>query len=105
LTPKRVADLAASYQAAIVDVLVAKSLQAVKQTGYRTLCVGGGVAANRPFREQLQSAAARKRVEVVFAPMSLCTDNAAMGAIAWELLSEGRTATLDADVNPGLVRF
>lgn len=105
LTPRRVADLAASYQAAIVDVLAAKCEQALRQTGYRSLCVGGGVAANACFRERLDQLASSGKVSVQVAPMSLCTDNAAMGALAWELLEQGRTASLDVDVNPGLVRF
>lgn len=104
LTPQRIADLAASYQAAIVDVLIAKCDQALEQTGYKTLCVGGGVAANAAFRDELNKLGASQNMLVQIAPMSLCTDNAAMGAIAWELLREGRRASLDVDVRPGLVR-
>jgi N6-L-threonylcarbamoyladenine synthase len=66
--------------------------------------VGGGVAANQLLRDELQKMARREKIELQIAPMSLCTDNAAMAAIAWELLRAGRTATLDADVLPGLVR-
>ena len=100
----RIADLAASFQVAIVDVMVRKSLQAVRQLNYGRLCVGGGVAANQLFRKELQQMAARERLELLLAPAELCTDNAAMAAIAWEYLAEGRFATLDADVLPGLVR-
>jgi N6-L-threonylcarbamoyladenine synthase len=46
----------------------------------------------------------RERIELFIAPPELCTDNAAMAAVAWELLAAGRTASLDADVLPGLVR-
>lgn len=104
LTEQRIADLAASFQEAVVDVLIAKSRQALKAHGRRTLCLGGGVAANRRLRERLQEIASAQKFEVLFAPMSLCTDNAAMGAIAWELLDAGQTADLDVDVTPGLVR-
>lgn len=104
LTPQRIADLAASFQEAVVDVLIAKCRLALRQSGYKTLCVGGGVAANARLRERLTDMAAKENVELYVAPMSLCTDNAAMAAIAWELLAAGRTAELDADVTPGLVR-
>lgn len=100
----RVADLAASFQAAAVDVLVEKCRQAIQKTGHRRLCVGGGVAANQRLREELARMTQRNRVALYIAPMSLCTDNAAMAAIAWELLAAGRVASLDADVLPGLVR-
>lgn len=101
----RVADLAAGFQEAVVEVLVAKCRLAVRQLGYRRLCVGGGVAANRMFRDELQRMANRERIEVLIAPLELCTDNAAMAAIAWDLLASGRIADLNADVLPGLVRY
>jgi N6-L-threonylcarbamoyladenine synthase len=99
-----VADLAASFQAAAVEVLVEKCRMAVHQQNYHRLCVGGGVAANQHFRTELEKMAARQNIELQVAPLELCTDNAAMAAIAWELLSAGRIASLDADVLPGLVR-
>ena len=104
LAPGRVADIAASFQEAAVDVLVAKARQALDQCGYRTLLVGGGVAANARLRERLQEAAERQRWRLIIAPPQLCTDNAAMSAIAWELLASGRTAGLEVDVVSGLVR-
>lgn len=104
LTPQRIADLAASFQAAVVEVLVAKSRQALRQYGRKSLCIGGGVAANRLLRDELAKLAKREGIRLTIAPLSLCTDNAAMGAIAWELLREGKTAPLDVDVVPGLVR-
>lgn len=105
LTPQRVADLAASFQEAVVDVLIAKCRLALQQRGRRSLCIGGGVAANTRFRERLAELQENHGVEVVIAPLSLCTDNAAMGAIAWELLRAGKISELDADVTPGLVRL
>ncbi len=105
LTPQRVADMAASFQSAVVDVLVAKCELALRQTGHRNLCIGGGVAANQALREKAEQMADRMGCEVFFAPLNLCTDNAAMGAIAWELFEAGRFATLDLDVTPGLVRI
>lgn len=102
--PDRINDLAASFQEAAVEVLVAKCELALQQTGHRQLCVGGGVAANTVFRSRLQDMADRKRISLHIAPPALCTDNAAMAAVAWDLLKAGRVATLDADVLPGLVR-
>jgi N6-L-threonylcarbamoyladenine synthase len=104
LTEQRVADIAASFQAAAVDVLVAKCEQALQQRDRSRLCVGGGVAANAWLRDQLERMTKRIGVELHVAPMSLCTDNAAMAAIAWEHLRRGRFASLDLDVTPGLVR-
>ncbi len=104
MTPQRQADIAASFQAAVIDVLVGKCRQALQQLGYPRLCVGGGVAANGAFRECLEEMAREKGIDLIIAPREYCTDNAAMGAIAWELLERGQTAPLDLDVIPGLVR-
>lgn len=76
------ADLAASTQAAIVDVLVAKSLKALQATAARRLVVAGGVGANLRLREALDAAAARLGVRVFYPPLALCTDNGAMIALA-----------------------
>jgi N6-L-threonylcarbamoyladenine synthase len=103
LPPQRVADLAAAFQEAVVDVLVAKCRQALQHCGRRTLCVGGGVAANSRLRERLAELAA-DGVEVVIPSLGLCTDNAAMSAVAWESLRAGQVATLELDVTAGLVR-
>ena len=104
LAPQYVADLAASFQEAVVDVLVAKCRQALAKCRRNRLCVGGGVAANARLRERLEEAARADCFTVVIPPLSLCTDNAAMSAIAWERLSRGETADLDLDVSAGLVR-
>lgn len=104
LTEAQKADLAASFQQAVVDCLVAKSLLACQQTACTTLCVGGGVAANRLFRDQLQQRASEAGVAVHLAPPELCTDNAVMGAIAVEMYRAGQFAELDLDIVPGLVR-
>ncbi|HLJ10177.1 MAG TPA: tRNA (adenosine(37)-N6)-threonylcarbamoyltransferase complex transferase subunit TsaD [Planctomycetaceae bacterium] len=103
-SPQYVADLAASFQEAVVDVLAAKCVQALVQRRRKTLLVGGGVAANSRLRERLGESALKEGFAVVIPPISLCTDNAAMSAIAWELLAQGQTADLDLDVSAGLVR-
>ncbi len=104
LTPARIADIAASFQQAVVDVLIAKCRQAIQKTGHKTLCIGGGVAANRAFRTELETMCQRENIRLIIAPMKYCTDNAAMGAIAWEKFKEKRFAPLDLDPTPGLVR-
>ncbi len=104
LNTQRIADLAASFQRAVIEVLVAKSVAAMHQTGETRLAVGGGVAANKAFRTSLSSAATRHGFEVFFAPLDLCTDNAAMGGLGWEYIDARQFSPLDLDVTPGLVR-
>ncbi|MFZ2219121.1 MAG: tRNA (adenosine(37)-N6)-threonylcarbamoyltransferase complex transferase subunit TsaD [Rhodoferax sp.] len=76
------ADLAASTQAAIVEVLVKKSLIALKQSGLKRLVVAGGVGANRLLREQLNAECAKRQIRVHYPELHLCTDNGAMIAMA-----------------------
>lgn len=102
--PVLVADLAASFQEAVVEILVGKVEQALTRTGHRRLGVGGGVAVNGRFREAVAAMAGRIGVELFLAPVALCTDNAAMGGIALAKLAAGQVAGLDAEVTPGLVR-
>ncbi len=78
----RKADLAASTEAAIVEVLLKKSLAALKSTGLKRLVVAGGVGANRRLREQLDAACDRRGVRLHYPKLSLCTDNGAMIAMA-----------------------
>ncbi len=104
LSPKKVADLAAAFQEAVVDCLVGKAFQALAATGLRTLCVGGGVAANARLRQRLAERAGDESVALYVAPMELCTDNAVMGAIALERIRAGQFAPLTLDVKPGVVR-
>jgi N6-L-threonylcarbamoyladenine synthase len=105
LAPQQVADLAASFQEAAVDCLVGKAMLALRKTGLRLLCVGGGVAANRRLRQRLAEATGEAGAELLIAPPALCTDNAVMGAIALERLNAGLVERLDLDVYPGLVRL
>lgn len=78
----RKADLAASAQAAIVDVLVKKTLNALKQTGMQRVVVAGGVGANQLLRQQLNEACAKRKIRVHYPELHLCTDNGAMIAMA-----------------------
>jgi len=79
------ADLARGFVDAAVDVLVSKSLAALKQTGLQRLVVAGGVGANRQLRAALNAAAARRRFSVHYPDLELCTDNGAMIALAGAL--------------------
>jgi N6-L-threonylcarbamoyladenine synthase len=94
---QRRADLAASFQQAVVDVLVAKARQALQQTGLKRLAVGGGVAANKTLRAELERMAAQEAIELFIPPLSLCTDNAAMAAVAVEKWRRQEFAQLDLD--------
>jgi N6-L-threonylcarbamoyladenine synthase len=104
LAPNVVADIAASFQEAVVDVLVGKTRQALERTGMCRLGVGGGVAANTRFRQRIAEMAATLGVELFIPPLALCTDNAAMAGIALPKLAAGQVAEMDLDVTPGLVR-
>ena len=87
----RKADLAASTEAAIVEVLLKKSLAALRQTGLSRLVVAGGVGANRHLREQLNAACARLQVRVHYPELHLCTDNGAMIAMAAAMRLQAET--------------
>ena len=82
LTEQFRADAARAFQEAIVEVLVKKSLQALKWTGLRQLVVAGGVGANRQLRATLDDEARRKRFRVYYPELEFCTDNGAMIALA-----------------------
>ena len=87
----RKADLAASTEAAIVDVLVKKTLKALEQTGMKRVVVAGGVGANRHLREQLNEVCAKRKIRVHYPELHLCTDNGAMIAMAAAMrLQSGR---------------
>jgi N6-L-threonylcarbamoyladenine synthase len=100
---EEVRDLAASFQEAVVDVLLAKLLRAADELGAPTLVLGGGVAANSRLRTRLLDAAEATGRQACLPPLALCTDNAAMiaGTAWWRLRADGPTA-LDAGVDPNL---
>jgi N6-L-threonylcarbamoyladenine synthase len=96
-------DVAASFQVAVVDVLVAKAVRAAEECGAETLCIGGGVAANALLRERTAAECAARGLRAVLPSRAMCTDNAAMVAAAgwWRLQSDGPTP-LDVGVSPNL---
>ena len=91
------ADLAASTQAAIADVLVKKSMTALAQTGLKRLVVAGGVGANKRLREQLNAACAGRGVRVHYPELALCTDNGAMIALAAAMRLQSGTEAAHRD--------
>jgi N6-L-threonylcarbamoyladenine synthase len=95
------ADLSASFQEAVVDVLVRQSLAVAEAEGLRTVLVTGGVACNARLRERMSAAAAERGIAAVFPSPAYCSDNAAMIAgLGTELLRAGELATLHADASP-----
>jgi tRNA N6-adenosine threonylcarbamoyltransferase len=97
------ADLAASFQEAIVDVQVKKTLRAAESTGVRTVLLGGGVVANSRLRERMSSAGEEVGVRVLFPSIPLCTDNGAMIAAAGaSRLERGETTPLAFSADPAL---
>ncbi|MCG6796526.1 tRNA (adenosine(37)-N6)-threonylcarbamoyltransferase complex transferase subunit TsaD [Geobacillus sp. YHL] len=96
--------MAASFQASVVDVLVTKTVQAAKEYRVRQVLLAGGVAANRGLRAALQEKMKElPDVELVIPPLSLCTDNAAMIAVAGTVLyQQGKRADLALNANPSL---
>ncbi len=101
IPPQRLADLCASFQEAVVDVLVAKTLRAAEREGVDRIAVGGGVACNGRLREKLGQAASARGMRAFFPPPAFCTDNAAMVAgLGFHLAKEGRFADLTLDAVP-----
>jgi N6-L-threonylcarbamoyladenine synthase len=100
----RKADVAASTEAAIVEVLVKKSLAALERSGLQRIVVAGGVGANRRLREQLDAACAQRGVRVNYPELDLCTDNGAMIAMAAAMRMQAGvqapTDTYGFDVKP-----
>lgn len=96
-------DLAASFQAAVVDVLVVKALRAAKRVNANAVCLGGGVAANSELRDRFAAAATDAGFDHLVPSREYCTDNAAMIAAAghWRLLQDGPTP-LDSGATPSL---
>ena len=104
LSEQHLADLAAATEAAIVDVLAAKSIKAIKQTGVRRLVVAGGVGANRHLRQQLTQTMQKRGGQVYFPPLEFCTDNGAMIAFAAAQRVNAGLVDLDANTHAFTIR-
>jgi N6-L-threonylcarbamoyladenine synthase len=98
-----VADVAASFQEAVVDVLVSKARRAARERGARALCIGGGVAANSSLRERVLDVCIQDGLQAFIPNRAMCTDNAAMiGATAWYRLRADGPTPLDVGASPNL---
>jgi N6-L-threonylcarbamoyladenine synthase len=102
--PQKIHDLCASVQAAIVEVLVKKTMRAAKKNNVRCVTVSGGVACNRALRHELARACQQNDLTLRVAEKQFCTDNAAMiGILAERKLQHGIAPTsLDSEAQPGL---
>jgi N6-L-threonylcarbamoyladenine synthase len=99
----RAADVAASFQEAIVDVQVSKTIAAAERTGVTTILLGGGVVANTRLRDRITRAGAEAGLRVLYPSLDLCTDNAAMIAVVGAArLARGERSSLDIAVDPNL---
>lgn len=97
----RYADISASFQEAVVDTLVKKSVKALKQTGLKRLVIAGGVSANIALRQRLEQQLAKINASVYYAPTELCTDNGAMIAFAgYQRLKAGQCDDLAVTTTP-----
>jgi len=102
-TPVHLPDVAASFQEAIVDVQVAKTMRAAADVDAPTVLLAGGVAANSRLRERFEEACAAAGVRLVVPSPRLCTDNGAMVAASGaNLLAAGRVDDLAMEVDPSL---
>jgi N6-L-threonylcarbamoyladenine synthase len=100
---RSLANIAASFQRTAIEILVDRVLLAAEDTGLRRVVAGGGVTANSRLRERLSS---ESGLEVIFPPLALCTDNAAMVAgLGWQLLRDGKTSGLDLNAEARVSMF
>jgi N6-L-threonylcarbamoyladenine synthase len=99
----RLADLAASFQQAVIDILVGKTLKAAQRSGKKVIALSGGVSLNKALRAAFADACDRRGIQLEIASPDLCTDNAAMIAFAGLLRHlSGASSRLDEDIFPNL---
>src|SRR5699024_5455253 len=97
-------DIAASFQASVIDVLIKKTSQAALEYGVKQVIVAGGVAANKGLRSALENEFSPSNIPLLIPPLHLCTDNAAMIAAAGTIsFEQGKRSGLDLNANPSLI--
>jgi N6-L-threonylcarbamoyladenine synthase len=97
------ADLAASFQASVIEILVGKTLRAAREAGRDAIALSGGVSLNRALRKAFEIACDKHGIKLMTASPALCTDNAAMIAFAALLrYFAGETSSLEEDIHPNL---
>jgi N6-L-threonylcarbamoyladenine synthase len=102
MSRQEIADIAASFQAAVIDVLVKKTKRAADRMGAKTILLGGGVACNSVLRDALEQMAAKTKRTLLVAPRQYCTDNAVMVAsLAYHKFKAGQFADLTLEVKAG----
>jgi len=103
LEGENIHDICASFQEAIVDVLVRKTIDAARASNRRVIAISGGVSCNSLLRERFQQACDENGIRLLLASPALCTDNAAMiAAVAVQKFLQGGSSPLDLDIDPNL---
>ncbi|MDP9292131.1 MAG: tRNA (adenosine(37)-N6)-threonylcarbamoyltransferase complex transferase subunit TsaD [Verrucomicrobiota bacterium] len=102
-TPQDLPDICASFQEAVVETLVSKTISTAKRLGRNAIAVSGGVSCNSRLRAKFHECCGEQGLDLFLAPSALCTDNAAMIAfVAAEKISRGHFSPLAADIDPNL---
>jgi N6-L-threonylcarbamoyladenine synthase len=102
-TPQLIADMSASFQAAVIDVLAKKAVRAAKECGSTLLTISGGVSCNQALRKEMARRCGDAGLRLLTAPPRLCTDNAAMIAFAAALrFQAGQSSEVSEEIDPNL---
>ena len=102
-TPQLIDDMCASFQAAVIEVLVKKTLRAARECGEKVVTLSGGVSCNQPLRKEMAERCSEAGIRLLTAPPRLCTDNAAMIAFAASLrFQAGHRSDVSEEIDPNL---
>jgi len=103
VTPQLIADMCASFQAAVIEVLVKKTLRAARECGEKLVTLSGGVSCNQALRKEMAERCGAAGIRLLTAPPRLCTDNAAMIAFAASLrFQAGQSSEVSEEIDPNL---
>ena len=104
LTQQQQYDIAASFEREAIDCVIGKARLAIQRSRTASIVCGWWRRRQRNTPQPIAQMADELEIELVIAPKDLCTDNAVMGAIAWEKVARGEFSALDIDIQPGLLR-